>query len=123
KPVGVDIELPSLFGSRYACRADKLDALKRKVYTAREKRAESVTAEDFLVKWTRKEAIYKRGGTGVFRPHRIEADDPLTVTYRTQMPEEMILSVCGEQVRAVRFYLCRDGAAELLPPSALEKRV
>lgn len=116
RPVGVDLELIGSFAARYADRAKDFTALRRKAYTPAELRAcDGETVEDFLTRWTRKEAIFKQTGVGRYHPNRIESDHPQTVTRVLTDPQGGILSVCGEHVRRLRLFAYKNGAAVLLP--------
>lgn len=119
RPVGVDLEREGRFASRRSERLPDWTALRRNVYTPEELRAsDGETMADFLIKWTRKEAIFKQSGSGRYHPRRIAAEHDRTVTRLLSAPEDGILSVCGDHVRQLRLFLYQNGAIVPLASSS-----
>lgn len=116
-PVGVDVETVGERVARWG--PDRIEAVRRRVYTAAEQAAFPHTAEGFLQAWTRKEAVFKQKGKGAFRPRAIDATkwDGLTFTIAEQ--PETVISVCGENSRRLRVYVTDLAETHLTDPQIL----
>lgn len=109
-PVGVDIESEDAFKAKWSDNADKLYALAQKVFTRAEfKSAATLTARDFIRKWTLKEAIFKRNGKGGYRPRKIESNDKYSAAFRLEEPNLPTVAVSGEHLSKARFFVIKDG--------------
>lgn len=119
-PVGVDIEFEPAFSSRWETGDEKLSALAKKVYTKSELReADTVTPQDFIKKWTVKEAVFKRNGKGKYRPRRISSSDKNSAAFKLCNEGLPTVAVSGEHLRRVRFYLFENGKAAPVKGSEL----
>lgn len=116
--VGVDIENLAVAESKYA---DKVSALRKRAYTAKES-AEypEETVDALMTAWTRKESLFKGFDGSRFRPERVETVGENVDTHHIRLKEDMILSVCGEKLAVVAYYYCDGQSAHILGRDAIE---
>jgi len=114
--VGVDIESPEKYKKDVS---RKVPDLMDKICTEKERAgydAENLT--DFLILWTKKEAIYKCKEPEGFYPKQIESGNYSTKTYRIEGECELFISVCSELLNSANYYFVKNG--DLAP---LEKQL
>lgn len=101
---GVDLEIAAERNRRFS--AEKLAKMKRRIA------CEGESDNEFLSLWTKKEALYKCRGTGLFAPQRIAADDAACKT-EYLAPFDAVLSYCGASMQKARIYLVRGNQAKI----------
>ena len=101
-PVGVDVEDKTVFARR-GYDQERIDHMAKKVCTAAEQNAIR-QGESFLSFWTKKESIFKCYGEGGFFK-KIDTAKHETVTREWSEPEPCVISVCGQKLERVRFFL------------------
>lgn len=106
-PVGVDLETVGGISRRFD--EKKLEKMRARIFTNAERDAYPDTIEDFLIGWTRKEALFKQSDKRVFSPGGIDTLEGGAATYLLSEPSRAILSVSGQHVDSVRLYRPEDG--------------
>lgn len=110
--VGVDVENVEAFSRKYAD-SQALSALKAHTLTAQERAQLTDAPEAFLQLWTKKESLFKCGEERKFAPEKIDTHAAQTCTkLLAKLP--LCVSVCGEHLSHVRWYLVCDGVPRLL---------
>ena len=107
-PVGLDVETDAAFAAR---RPDERQLARdlRRICTPAERRALQDGA-DPRVLWTKKECLYKRFGEGGFFSKRIDTAARPSVSCAVTRPEAATVSVCGDRLEHVRFFLADAGS-------------
>ncbi|MBQ7566092.1 MAG: lecithin retinol acyltransferase family protein [Oscillospiraceae bacterium] len=110
-PCGVDIECEAAFLTRHT---DSWQKMARRVCTAGELETLQ-TPSDFLAIWTKKESIYKCGGTGGLLTRKLDTLSRETRTGTLSLPDAYTLSVCGEKPEAARCFLWDGERLDAVP--------
>ncbi len=108
--VGVDIESEESFGSKKEGTAKKIAD---RFFTKKERIKYADGTETFLTCWTRKEAQFKRGAKGSFRPSSIETSDTDTETYVTEDGDKTVLSVSADNISKIRIFRTDIGSTSI----------
>lgn len=110
--VGIDIEDTNGFLRKFSDEA-ALAAMRDQILTEQERSETEATAEALLPLWTKKQCLYKCKGDGSFDPRTVNTLPNQTRTRRLKEPA-LCISVCGNHLANVRYYLVTDGKAKLL---------
>jgi len=100
-PVGIDMECAEDFAARHGAALDSLI----KTSCMPGELESSLTEESFLRMWTRKEAIFKCRGTGLFNPSLTDSRSGDTLSVSLKQGSDFILSVCGERAQSLCCYM------------------
>ena len=116
--VGLDVETDAAFSAR---RRDERQLARdlRRICTPAERRALQDSA-DPRVLWTKKECLYKCFGEGGFFSKKLDTAARPSVSCAVTCPENGVLSVCGDRLEHLRFFLADAGL--IRPLSADEVR-
>lgn len=98
--VGVDMEFVGEIAERFD--GERIAAMKKRYFTESELAYCGEGAAGFAACFTKKEAVFKRRGRGVFAPSKIDGADEGARTVFTE--SGAVISVCGENVGALRVY-------------------
>ena len=99
KPCGVDVEYAPKFFEKCAYKPFIASFLKQIGEN------ESLNAGDALKLWTQKESVYKRAGSGVFSPKKIDVQNENVLTEKSG---DYVLSVSTTDKENVKIYVLKE---------------
>ncbi len=123
-PCGIDIEDRNRRKEYYEKYPEKLPKLLKRVLSEKEEietPGETLSTEDFIRIWTKKEAIFKAWDGKRFNPERIETADFRTKTFRIPALPDLVVSVSGDQMDQITVFLSENGNLVKIPDTETEE--